>query len=171
DGPHTENLSDETFEMIVETTRGIIDAVKPSRTFYALETMPWIFPHTADAYLRLIKAVDRKSFAAHFDPVNMVASPEIYYDTARLIRECFAKFGRYVRSCHAKDVSLAETLTVHITETRPGLGALDYRTYLSELNRLDPDVPLMLEHLHDADEYARAAAYVRSVADKLNIAL
>ena len=42
DGPHPDNFSVGTFDLIVETTRAIIDAVKPRRSFYTLETMPWI---------------------------------------------------------------------------------------------------------------------------------
>jgi len=43
-GPHPENLSDDTFDLVVETTRKIIDAVKPEKTYFALEPMPWSFP-------------------------------------------------------------------------------------------------------------------------------
>jgi sugar phosphate isomerase/epimerase len=38
-GPSPENLTCETFGLIVATLRQIIDAVKPTRTFYTLETM------------------------------------------------------------------------------------------------------------------------------------
>jgi sugar phosphate isomerase/epimerase len=44
DGPHEDNFSRDTFDLIVETVRDIIDTVQPRRAFYALETMPWIFP-------------------------------------------------------------------------------------------------------------------------------
>jgi len=46
---------------------------------------------------------------------------------------------------------------------RPGLGGLDYRVFLTELNRLDPDIPLMLEHLSTPEEYVLAADHIRSV--------
>jgi len=171
DGPHPDNLTDESFGMIVEVTRAIIDAVKPTRTFYTLETMPWMYPDSADAYLRLIEAIDRKQFAVHFDPVNLVWSPQRYFANDDLIRECLAKLGPRVRSCHAKDVLLAERLTVHLDEVRPGLGGLDYRVYLRELSRLDPDTPLMIEHLQTAEEYQAAADYIRSVAAETGVAL
>lgn len=48
-GPHIDNLTDETFEMIVETTRKIIDAVKPVRTFYTLEMMPCAYPNSVES--------------------------------------------------------------------------------------------------------------------------
>jgi len=75
DGPDPANLSRETFDLIVQTTREIIDEVKPVRTFYTLETMPWAFPDSPDSYLELIKAIDRKQLAVHLDPVNMINSP------------------------------------------------------------------------------------------------
>jgi sugar phosphate isomerase/epimerase len=169
DGPHPDNLTDDTFDLIVESVRSIIDDVKPTRTFYALETMPWAYPEGPDSYLRLIKAIDRKQCAVHLDPVNIINGLERYYHSGDLIRDCFTKLGAHIKSCHAKDIALADTLTLHLDETRPGLGGLDYATYLRELDRLDPDVPLMLEHLPSAEEYALGAEHIRSIADEVGI--
>jgi len=166
DGPHSDNLTEETFEMIVETVREIIDAVKPLRAFYSLETMPWIFPDTADSYMKLICAVDRKQFAVHLDPVNMINSPIAYYNNSSIIKECFTKLGPYIKSCHAKDIVLSGNLTVHLDEIRPGLGALNYKVFLYELSKIDKDVPIMLEHLPSEEEYTKAAAYIRNEAEK-----
>jgi len=163
DGPDAENFTEATFEMIVETTRSIIDAVKPRRTYYTLETMPWAYPDSADSYLRLFKAIDRERFAVHLDPVNLVCSPQRYYGNGKMIRECFAKLGPYIKSCHAKDILLSAKLTTHLDEVRPGEGGLDYATFLSELSKLG-EVPLMLEHLSGAAEYEKAAEHIRGVA-------
>jgi sugar phosphate isomerase/epimerase len=171
DGPHPANLTPETFDLIVETVRAIIDAVKPKRTFYTLEPMPWMYPDSADSYLRLIEAVDRGQFAAHLDPVNLVCSPQRYFGNGDLIRECFAKLGPYIKSCHAKDITLSGKLTVHLDEVRPGLGDFDYRVYLRELDKLGPDAVLMLEHLQAEEDYALAADYVRSVAAEVGVAI
>ena len=164
-GPHPDNLTEETFELIVETTRAIIDEVKPIRTYFTLETMPWAYPDSPDSYLRLIKAIDRKAFAAHLDPVNLVCSPQRYFKNAELIRECFEKLGPYIKSCHAKDILLHPKLTTHLDEVRPGLGGLDYAAFLKELSKW-PDIPLMLEHLKTAEEYSQAAEYIRSAAKR-----
>jgi len=162
-GPHMDNLSDDTFDLVVETTQKIIDAVKPSDTCFTLEAMPWAFPFSPDSYLRLIKAIDRKSFAVHLDPVNMVVSPEIYFNNGKLIMECFSRLGPYIRSCHAKDIILREDIyTPHLDEVRAGLGKLDYAVFLKELSNLQ-DVPLMLEHLNTEEEYNTAAEYIRKV--------
>ena len=171
DGPHPDNFSDATFDLIVETVRGIIDAVQPSRAFYALETMPNMYPDSPDSYLRLLQAIDRPRFAVHLDPVNLISSAQRFYGNGGFIRECFAKLGPYIKSSHAKDVILRGALTVHLDETRPGLGGLDYHTFLRELSVLAPDTPLMLEHLPSPEEYALAAQYIRTIAQELEITL
>jgi len=171
DGPCADDLREATFDLIVETTRAIIDAVKPTRTFYTLETMPWMYPDSSDSYLRLLEAINRPRFAVHLDPTNLVNSPQRFFDTAALIRECFAKLGPHIKSCHAKDVALSDKLLVHLDEVRPGLGGLDYAVFLRELDKLAPDTPLMLEHLPNQEEYALAAKYIRSVARDVGVTI
>jgi len=168
DGPSAENFTNETFDIIVETTRAIIDDVKPKRTYFTLETMPWAYPDSPDSYLRLFEAIDRKRFAVHLDPVNLICSPQRYFASGKLIRECFKKLGPHIKSCHAKDIILSKKLTTHLDEIRPGLGGLDYAALLTELSKL-PDMPLMLEHLSGAENYRLAADHIRSVAAKIGV--
>jgi sugar phosphate isomerase/epimerase len=168
DGPDPENLTGETFDLIVQTTREIIDEVKPVRTFFTLETMPWAFPDSPDSYLELLKAIDRKQLAVHLDPVNMINSPRRYYSNGAFIRDCFNKLGPYIKNCHAKDILLRNELTVHLDEVLLGTGGLDYRVFLSELSKLK-DVPLMLEHLGTKEEYVQAAANVKKIGASIGV--
>jgi L-ribulose-5-phosphate 3-epimerase UlaE len=130
--------------------------------------MPWVIPDSPDSYLELIEAIDHPMFAVHFDPVNLINCPWRYYDNAALLRECFAKLGKWIVSCHAKDIHLTDQLTMHLDEVRPGAGALDYRVFLQELSQLPRDVPLILEHLPQ-EEYPLAQAYVQSVAKEIGV--
>jgi sugar phosphate isomerase/epimerase len=171
DGPHPDDLAPEAFDRVVQSVRGIIDDVKPARAFYTIETMPWMHPDSPDDYLALIRAVDRKQFGAHLDPANMITSPRRYFGNGEFIRECFRKLGPYIKSCHAKDIILGDQMTTHLSETRPGLGGLDYRVYIEEAARLDADLPVMLEHLKTAEEYALAAEHVRSAAASIGVAM
>ena len=170
DSHHPDNLTEETFELIVQSVREIIDDVKPARTFYTLETMPWAWPDSADSYLRLLKAIDRKQFAAHFDPTNLICSPQRYYSTGDILCEFFEKLGPYIKSCHAKDIILEPGFMTHLSETMPGKGNLDYNVFLAELSKLD-DVPQMLEHLKTPEEYRQAPEYIRSVGKEVGISL
>jgi len=160
------NLTDETFDMIIEVVRAIVDQVKPTRSYYTLETLPDRFPDSIDSYVRLIKAIDRKGNAAHLDPVNLINNPRRFYNNSQMIRECFATLGPYIKSCHAKDIKMLPGFPVNLQECRPGLGKLDYVTYLKEVAKLSPPPPLMLEHLEEPEEYRNAAEYIRSVAKK-----
>jgi sugar phosphate isomerase/epimerase len=171
DGPDEKNFSDETFQMIVETVREIIDAVRPARTFYTLEPMPWVFPDSPDSYLDLIGAIDRPQFAVHLDPSNMVNSPRRFYGNAALLRECFQKLGPYIKSVHGKDVRMTTEFNTHISEVAPGLGRLDYRVFLREMEQVSPDLPLLTEHLSTPEEYGKAAAYIRSVAKEVGVTI
>ncbi len=168
-GPHKDNFSDATFEQVVETTRKIIDAVNPVRTFFALEAMPWAFPDSAETYLQLLSAIDRKHFGVHLDPVNMITSPRDYFGNGELIKDMFEKLGPHIRSCHAKDITLREDNYIpQLDELRPGLGSLDYTIYLRELAKLD-NVPLMMEHLKTDEEYRLAADYIRSAGKFISL--
>jgi sugar phosphate isomerase/epimerase len=171
DGPHQLNFAPDTFDMIVQVTRRIVDAVKPTRTFYTLEPMPWMLPDSAQSYEALLDAIDRRAVGVHFDPVNMVCSPRLYHGNAAMIADFCRRLGPRIRSCHAKDVLLSQRLTTHLDEVVAGDGALCYRSYLLELARLDPDMPLMLEHLPSQNQYAQAAGYIRSVAKTVGVAL
>lgn len=151
--------------------REIIDAVRPTRTVYALQTMPWAYPNSADTYLDLIEAIDRQELGVHFDPVNIVNSPERYHHNGDLMRDCFKKLGPRIVSCHAKGIVMSQKLTVHLDETAPGKGHLDYEVFLGELGKLASDIPIMLEHLQDAEAYSEAAAHVRSVGSKIGAKL
>jgi sugar phosphate isomerase/epimerase len=170
DGPHPDNFSADTFDLIVATTRDIIDAVKPRRTFYTLETMPWIFPSSPDEYLDLVRAIDRPALAVHLDPVNMINSPARYFRNGDFIRECFAKLGPLIKGCHAKDSKLEPRLTVHLDECTPGEGFLDYRAYLAELAKLPSGTPLMLEHMAE-EQYPVAERNIRAIAQEMRLEL
>lgn len=168
-GPHPENLSQQFFDATVENVRKVIDAVKPTRTTFTLEMMGWLLPTGPDDYLKFIAAVERKAFAVHLDVCNAINGPERMYNNAALIRECFAKLGRWIVSCHAKDVAWDIEMQVHFREVIPGRGRVDYKTYLQELARLPLDAPLMLEHLKTAEEYREGRQYIQGVARSLGL--
>jgi sugar phosphate isomerase/epimerase len=171
DGPSKDNFSDETFDRIVTVVRRIIDSVRPERTFYTLELMPWTLPDSADTYLDLIHAVDRPAFAVHLDPVNIICSPRAFFNNGALIRDCFRKLGPYIKSCHAKDIRLESNLTTHLNEVRPGAGSLDYTTYLTCLKDLPDEVCLMMEHMSQHEHVVEAARYIRQVATGLGLSI
>lgn len=166
DGPDPRNVTNEYLDATVENCRYLIDHVKPTRTKFSIEMMGWSLPNTADSYVHLIKAVDRKQFGAHVDICNVIDSAQKYYSNAKVTEEIFRKLGPWILSCHAKDVGPNAT---HLVETIPGRGGIDYAAYLKAIAGLHRETPLMLEHLKTAEEYDEARTYVQSVARQAGV--
>ena len=168
-GPHPDNLTPKAFDAIVENARKIIDAVKPKRARFSYEVMGWALPDSPDSYVKVVKAVDRTAFGVHLDPCNLVNSPAKFYNNTALLNECFDKLGRWIVSCHAKDLTWDVEMNVHFREVAPGKGSLDYATYLRRVAELPQNAPLMLEHLSTAEEYAGAREHIFEVGRKAGL--
>ena len=92
-GPHPDNLSQRMFDAAVENASKIIDAVKPKRAKFSYEMMGWTLPDSADSCLKMLKAVDRPSFAVHMDPCNLVNSPGRFYRNTRSAQRMLRQAG------------------------------------------------------------------------------
>jgi sugar phosphate isomerase/epimerase len=168
-GPHPDNFTPKFFDAAVENARAIIDAVKPARAKFCYEMMGWAMPDSPERCVKMIKAVNRKAFGVHLDPCNLVNSPERFYRNTDLLNECFDKLGRWIVSCHAKDLTWDIEMNVHFREVCPGKGSLDYGTYLKRLAQLPQPPPLMIEHMSGAEEYTRAREYILQVGAKAGL--
>jgi sugar phosphate isomerase/epimerase len=166
---HPENLNQVGFDMTVENVRRIVDMVKPKRAKFALEAMSWIIPDGPDSYLELIRAVDRSGFGVHFDPVNLINSPRRHFENGKFLEECFAKIGKWIVSCHAKDTLMTGDSITHINEGRPGTGILDWKTFLRGVAALQQNPPIMMEHLKSQEEYLQARDFIFAQGKEIGI--
>lgn len=98
DGPDAANYAADSFALIVDSVRTIIDAVAPKQSFYTLETMPWMYPDSPEVYVELIKAIDRPQFAVHLDPINMMNSVPRFYDHRKFVQHCVDLLGPMIKS-------------------------------------------------------------------------
>ncbi len=169
DGPDPGNITDKFIEATVENCRLVIDAVKPTRTKFSIEMMPFTFPTGPDDYLQLLRKVDRKAFGVHLDVCNVINSPERMYHNRAVIEECFRKLSPWIVSCHAKDLQWKRYSQVCLLEVIPGHGVLDYRAYLRGVLSLPVDAPLMLEHLKTAEEYDEGRRYIQKVGHEMGL--
>lgn len=160
DGPDPRNVSQEYFDRMVENCRKLIDAVRPKRTKFSIEMMWWALPDSPEEYVRLVRAVDRPAFGVHVDICNIIVSPRRYYNNPAIISETFRLLGRWIVSCHAKDLSWENHSQVYFKETVPGRGGIDYAAYLREISRLPVEAPLMLEHLKLPEEYEEGKQFI-----------
>ena len=173
DAADPSNFTPETYARILASIREILDDVRPEQAYYCIEPMPWMVPDSPDAYLQLIRDVDRPQFAAHMDFVNMINCPRRYLAPEVFIEACFRKLGPYIKSTHIKDTRMHPTrLTTVIEEVAPGEGVLDYAEVLRIMDRwLPADAPVLLEHMTTAEEYRAAYDYVAARAAEAGIAI
>ena len=164
DGFCEDNDSEETYALIVDTVREIIDAVKPGRTSYTIEPMPWMVPSSPEEYLKLLADVDRKGFGVHLDFTNMINCPERFVHRDQFVKDCFLKLAPYIKSIHCKDVVMEDTLPCVIREVMPGKGCLDYQQIVKHCDSLGKNMTVFVEHLPDYESYKKAAGYVREQA-------
>ena len=173
DAADRDNFTDETYGRVVDSIRAIIDGVKPRTAYYCIEPMPWMIPDSPDVYLRLIRDVDRKQFAAHMDFVNMINCPRRYLDAPGFVEECFAKLAPYIKSTHLKDSRMdMRRLTTVLEECAPGEGGLDFVSILRVIDKHMPkDAPVLLEHMSTFDEYRAAYQYVENAARQAGVTI
>ena len=167
DGAHRGNYDPDFQKRMVETIQEIIDDVKPTRTFYTVEPMPWMVPDSPESYLDLIKKVDRPGFAVHMDAVNMMSSPKTLLFCREFLDNCFELLGPYIKSCHIKDVALEPKLTVRMPEAHCGCGRFDLKHYLKLADELSPDMPVIVEHLPNVEDYLEAVKYLQPLIAEL----
>ena len=170
DGYHPALDTPETWTLVVENTRKIIDTVQPTHTAYSLEPMPWMIPESPEQYLQLMKDVDRPAFKVHLDYCNMLNSIDRYRYSSEFITHCFELLGKDIVSIHAKDALITQgALPVNINEVPPGEGSLDLALVTKLAHSLGADTPVFVEHLPDHAAYMKAAAVMREAAKMVNV--
>lgn len=161
DGAYAENYSADTYALIVDSIREIIDGVDPGHTFYTAEPMPWMVPDSPESYLKLLKDVDRERFAVHLDYTNMISDPRRYLHSSDFIRECFRLLGPHIKSIHAKDVIMESGLPCVIREVMPGRGSIDFTLVLRLAGQLGDRMTVYSEHLQSWQEYRESTGFLR----------
>ena len=161
DGPHRDNFSKECFEKTVKMIQTVIDEAKPENTYMTIEPMPWMLPTGPKEYLKLIDAVERDRFAVHMDIINMINSAERYFYSTEFLEECFELLGDKIKSCHLKDITLLQDFTFQLKECACGEGSFNIERYAELASNLDPDMPMIIEHLKADSQYLESVSYVR----------
>jgi sugar phosphate isomerase/epimerase len=166
------NFSEEAFAQTVDTARRLIDNVRPKHAKLAFEVLSWDFTDTPAGVRRLLEAVDRPELGVHVDLVNwLMVSPRRYWDQHRVLEEMIEELGPWIVAGHCKDLQMQVGWEHTIVEVPPGEGHVDVRAYLTALDSLGRDVPLLFEHLADEAAYDAAAAYVRAEAEAAGVHL
>jgi sugar phosphate isomerase/epimerase len=133
---------------------------------------------SVDETLQLFADINDPHLALLMDPTNYFEDHNI--DKMDLtLNQIFDQLSDKVRIAHAKDVKRSsknrgvQMADIDASEAHalrgvgvielpaPGLGSLNYDLYLQRLSREHPNIPLIIEHLDEAD-VPRAKAFIDS---------
>lgn len=164
------NFSDDAFAAAVDMARYFIDTVKPKTAYFTYEIFPFNVVDSIENIERLVKAVDRDQFGVHFDLVNLINEPRKYYGHVAIIEEMTRVLGDRIVSAHVKDIKIIEpSISVIMEEVPAGQGIINFGAFFSAINKLPRDIPILMEHLNDEQEYDAAAAHIRQEVKKAGI--
>lgn len=162
DGGYEENYGKEAWDKTVKMIQTVIDEAKPENTYFTIESMPWMIPSSPEEYLKLIEAVDRERFSVHLDIINMINSAERYFMHEDFLRHTFDLLGPQIKSCHMKDIRLLDDYTFQLRECGCGEGVFSLELYRDLVDSVDPEMPMIIEHLGSDEAYFQSIKYVKN---------
>ena len=161
--PRQGNLTAQTYERVIGTIRQVIDSVNPKHTYYSLEPTASMFPYSPENYLQMLKDVGRDGFAVHLDIINMITSPEKYWNCADFTDHAFSLLGPFIKSCHIKDILFESRCALILKEVPCGEGGFDLKHYMKKIDELSPDMTVIIEHLDTTEQYLKSISYLQNL--------
>lgn len=171
--PHPENRSDATLERLVDSAKQACQVADSEGVFLVVEAGVVCPLYSPKRVREFFDAVAMPALKFNMDPVNLVGSLDIAYDTTSLINECIELMQHEIIGCDAKDFKIVDALLPHFEEEVIGApdALLDNVALLRGLQRVAPDIMVTVEHYPDhlipaaADGIRKAASEAGVVWD------
>lgn len=168
--PHPTTRSVESWGLLLDATREILD-MTPDNVTFCLEPWPPTVLPDLESLTRVIEEVGSERLGILYDPANLV-TPETYFTTGEQIHEAFERLGERFVAVHCKDISwLMDGMQTGLGETVPGRGVLDYETFLGRVASAERELPLIIEHLKAPEDVLEAASFIRQRARELHLSI
>jgi sugar phosphate isomerase/epimerase len=176
---HPRNKTEEGFEECRQVITRLARTAYDHGAVFLLETYVNNVVGSVEETARMFAAVDHPGLGLLMDPTNYFEAHNIGR-MDRVLDQVFDTLADRIRIAHAKDVKragddktekhadigdadAAEGHTFRgvgeIELPAPGLGSLNYDLYLQRLARKHPNIPIIIEHLDEAD-VPRAKAFL-----------
>jgi len=172
---HPRNHSAAGYEEARDTIGALVETARQADGVFLVETYVNNVIGSVEETLRLFAEIASPHLGLLMDPTNYFDGENIG-DMAGTLNRIFDALDGKVLVAHAKDVKRAtdraekhaaiDASPAHsfrgagaIELPAPGLGVLDYELYLRRLGRHHPNIPIIIEHLEEAD-IPRAKAFL-----------
>ena len=163
--PHRENRSEATFDRLVKSAKQACTVADSEGIKLVVESGVVCPLYTPQRVRDFFDAVNMPALGYNMDPVNLVGSLDIAYDTTALINECIDLMSAEIVGCDAKDFTIVDALLPHFEEEVIGApnAMLDNVTLLTRLQEVAPDIVVTVEHYPD-EKIPAATAGIRKAA-------
>jgi sugar phosphate isomerase/epimerase len=165
---HPKNKTEEAFQECKGIIKDLAQIAYDHGAVFLLETYVNNVVGSVEETVRMFAEVDHAGLGLLMDPTNYFESHNIGRMDA-VLNQIFDTLSDKIRIAHAKDVkrSSGDAAEKHaemdaseahtfrgvgaIELPAPGLGDLNYDLYLQRLSRKHPNIPIVIEHLEEAD--------------------
>jgi len=164
---HEKNGTEEAYETLCEIITDLTKFAYDNGSVFLVENYVNNIIGTVNQLLRLFADVNHHSLGLLMDPTNYFSDVNIN-DVDGELNRIFNALGDRIRIAHAKDCKRAENIAekhadIDADESHtfrgagsvelpaPGLGILNYDLYLMRLFAIHPNIPIIIEHLDEAD--------------------
>jgi sugar phosphate isomerase/epimerase len=165
--PHPGNHTPAAEDALVASLREAVGACEEHGVPIALECHVTSTLDTPTRVRRVVERVGSPWIKVNLDPVNFISDLQTLYNTSSLLNDLFDVLGPYIVAAHIKDAYAENRLVVHISETVPGDGLLDFSTFFRRFEALLPNGYAIIEHLPES-QVAQARAFVAGKLAELN---
>lgn len=168
---HPKNKTEEGFEECRKVIADLAQYAYDHGAMFLLETYVNNVVGSVEETVKMFAQVDHQGLGLLMDPTNYFESHNID-DMDKILHQVFDTLQDKIKIGHAKDVKRSgddkaekhanigdeDALESHtfrgvgeIELPAPGLGSLNYDLYLKLLARKHPNIPVIIEHLEEAD--------------------
>ena len=159
---HPDNDTPEAWEDLVVSMRQAIEVAEEYQVTLAFEPEVANVVDSAIKARRIIDQIGSPYLKVVMDGANIFHTGELPR-MREILDEAFALLGEHIAFAHAKDLD-RDGEAGHLAA---GKGLLDYDQYLSLLNDVDPDVPIILHGLSEA-EVDGCVSFLREKMEAIN---
>ena len=159
---HPDNDTPEAWEDLVVSMRQAIEIAEEYQVTLAFEPEVANVVDSAIKARRIIEQIGSPYLKVVMDGANIFHTGELPR-MREILDEAFALLGEHIAFAHAKDLD-RDGEAGHLAA---GKGLLDYDQYLSLLNDVDPDIPIVLHGLSEA-EVEGCVAFLREKIEAIN---
>ncbi len=159
---HPDNDTPEAWEDLVVSMRQAVEVAEEYQVTLAFEPEVANVVDSAIKARRIIEQIGSPYLKVVMDGANIFHAGELPR-MREMLDEAFALLGEHIAFAHAKDLD-RDGEAGHLAA---GKGLLDYDQYLSLLNDVDPDIPIVLHGLSEA-EVDGCVAFLREKIEAIN---